>query len=345
MLEGSRRQTVLAIMLAAGLGFAAGFLLRGHGLPLDVLARLAGSDSTAQLWSEAFSEVEIDGSRGSRQRAWFVAAKGAVARPLLVSLHTWSGDYMQPDPLAGLAVREGWNYIHPDFGGRNDHPDACLSDKALADIDAAIDFAMRNGHVDLERVFVVGMSGGGYAALGLYLRTRHRIHTFLSWVPISDLAAWYHQSRAKGLQYARDIANCIGTGGVFNTEAAMARSPLYWNIGESPAARLEIYAGINDGHEGSVPISHSIQFFNRMAGELGFLEQIISQETSVGLLTRSLNAQTGSGDTIDGRSVVFSREAGQVSITIFDGGHEILPNHVITRVRQFAAVDRASPDP
>jgi hypothetical protein len=324
----------LAIAIGLSLGFAAGFLLRGHEFSLAALVR-SGNDAAADAWPEIFSEVEIEGT-GGRQRAWFLAAEGSIDQPLLVSLHTWSGDYDQSDPLATLVAREGWNYIHPDFGGRNNHSSACLSDNAVAGIGDAIDYAIRNGQVDLDRVFVSGMSGGGYAALGLYLRTRHKIHTVLSWVPISDLAAWYWQSTAKGLSYAQDITHCTGTGGVFSADAARARSPLYWSVGELPTVRLEIYAGINDGHEGSVPISHSIEFFNRMADLIGFSDRRVSPEATIGLLTRGLDAEARPGTTIDDRAVIFNREAGSVSLTIFDGAHEMLPRHVIARVRELA---------
>jgi hypothetical protein len=335
MLDGRKRDWRLAIVIGFSLGVVAGLLLRGHEFSVASLFR-SGSDGASQPWPEIFSEVEIEGA-GGRQRAWFLAANASIGRPLLVSLHTWSGDYAQFDPLASLAAREGWNYIHPDFGGRNNQPSACLSDGAVAGIGDAIDYAVLNGQVDRDRVFVSGMSGGGYAALGLYLRARHEIHTVLSWVPISDLAAWYWESTAKGLPYAQDIVRCTGTGGAFSADAAKARSPLYWSISEPPAARLEIYAGINDGHEGSVPISHSIRFFNRMAGLFGFPDRAVPPETTVALLTRGLDAETRPGTSIGGRAVIFAGEAGPVSLTIFDGGHEMLPEHVIARVGELAA--------
>jgi pimeloyl-ACP methyl ester carboxylesterase len=320
----------LAFVIACSLSFVAGFLLREHESLLVALVQRT-DNAAALAWPEIFAEVEIDGA-GGPQRAWFFAAEGAVARPLLVSLHTWSGDYTQYDPLAERAAREGWNYIHPDFGGRNNTTSSCLSDTAVAGIGDAIDYAVRHGQVNLDRVFVSGMSGGGYAALGLYLRSRHKIHTLLSWVPISDLDAWYWQTVAKGLPYAEDIANCTGGAGVYSATAAKARSPLHWSIVEPPAARLEIYAGIHDGHDGSVPISHSILFFNRMAELSGHHDRMVSPETTAGLLTRGLGSETRPGRSIDGREVMFAREAGSVSLTIFDGGHEMLPGHVIARV-------------
>lgn len=37
---------------------------------------------------------------------------------LIVSLYTWSGNYLQPDPLASKFVELGFNYIHPNFQGQ-----------------------------------------------------------------------------------------------------------------------------------------------------------------------------------------------------------------------------------
>jgi acetyl esterase/lipase len=337
MLVQNNRWFVLAALVGAVLGFAAGFHARRAQSALLALIQPQGRDSPTQSWPDAFSEIRISSAEGGAQRAWYLAARGETARPLLVSLHTWSGDYTQQDPLADLAAGAGWNYIHPDFGGRNDQPGACLSNQAMTSLDEAIDFAIRSGPVDPDRIFVAGMSGGGYAALGLYLRTRHRIHTYQTWVPISDLSAWYFQSRARGLNYARDIARCTTADGVFSSEAAMARSPLHWRIEGLPTSRLEIYAGIRDGHEGSVPISHSIHFFNKMAVQLGFSGSIVSPETTVALLTRAVDLAVHPANTIDDRSVVYSSAAGPVSITIFEGGHEMLPVYAFSRLQELAA--------
>src|SRR5690606_35910714 len=96
-------------------------------------------------WTDAFKEVGIPSSvDGVLQKAYFHSARGADPRPLLISLHTWSGDYKQGDPLAEKAAEGNWNYIHPDFRGPNWTPDACMSPKALADIDDAIQYAIEN---------------------------------------------------------------------------------------------------------------------------------------------------------------------------------------------------------
>jgi dienelactone hydrolase len=228
-------------------------------------------NTRAEKWADEFALVTIRSSADATEQPayFFKAAPGGAPKPLIVSLHTWSGDHAQSDPLAPIAKEAGWNYIHPGFRGPNSTPDACLSEKAMADIDDAIQYAIDNSNTDVDNVFVVGASGGGYATLGSYLRTRHTVRVFIAWVPISDLSAWYHQLPNDNTGYARDILTCTSSGDTLDNNVARSRSPLYWDLPEKPNGRLEIYAGIHDGHTGSVPISHSILFYNRMATHSG----------------------------------------------------------------------------
>jgi len=183
------RRGAFFIAIALVVSFLLGMLAH-KGLP--VLSRWLLSEEAPLRWPEGFSVVEIESSLDhTRQRAIFHPAAGAIKRPLLVSLHVWSGNYASSDSLAPLADKEDWNYIHPDFRGPNRATDNCLSDKVIGDIDDAIAYGMRVGNVDPEQIFVVGFSGGAYAALGMYARTRHRVRAFLAWAPISDLGAWH----------------------------------------------------------------------------------------------------------------------------------------------------------
>ena len=52
------------------------------------------------------------------------ATKQAV--PLLVALHTWSGDYKQRAsiPYAQWCIEKGWAFVHPQFRGPNRRPEA-----------------------------------------------------------------------------------------------------------------------------------------------------------------------------------------------------------------------------
>src|SRR5437899_10289025 len=132
----------------------------------------APTQNSPTEWGDGFSIVRIhSASDGSLQPAYFFASQPGISKPLVVSLHTWSGDYTQNDPLAIMVKNEGWNYIHPNFRGPNRSKDACLSKKAVSDIEDSIQYAISKGSVDPGNIFVVGVSGGGYATLGMYLKT------------------------------------------------------------------------------------------------------------------------------------------------------------------------------
>jgi len=234
-----------------------------------------------------------------------------------------------------MVKNEGWNYIHPDFRGPNWTANACLSKKALADIDDAIQYAMDNGNVDVNNVFVVGVSGGGYATLGAFLKTHHQIRAFLAWVPISDLLAWYHQSSNRNSKYAQDILQCTSDSMSLDVNEARLRSPLYWPVPDRPNTRLEIYAGINDGYMGSVPISHSILFYNHIAGHLGRHSHIVGQEDIIKLLTRGIDRRNDLG-SLGNRKIYYKQDTESLSLVIFDGGHEMLPEYCFERLKRIA---------
>jgi pimeloyl-ACP methyl ester carboxylesterase len=290
-------------------------------------------DSSSKNWGDGFSVVTICSSLDdNKQKAYFGSAESNRPEPLLVSLHTWSGDFSQEDPLAHMAKQAGWNYIHPDFRGANRTQDACLSEKAITDIDDAIQYAIENGNVDLDNIFVVGMSGGGYAVLGAYLKTRHTVNAFLAWCPISDLTAWYYQSLQRNPKYARDILRCTSNGPVLDIKEAKSRSPLFWQFPEKLNGRLEIYAGIHDGHTGSVPISHSIEFFNRLAAHSGRVENMVAHQDFVALLTYGINEETTYG-FIGKRRIFFKSDISNASLIVFDGGHEMLSDYCFKRLQ------------
>lgn len=289
-------------------------------------------------WSDVFQLVETMSSvDGNVQKSYFLTS--SEKKPLLVSLHTWSGDFSQIDPLAKLALKYGWNYIHPDFRGANRTKNSCLSPFVITDIDDVIQFAINNSNVDVENIFIVGASGGGYVTLGSYLKTRHKIKTFLSWVPISDLSAWYFQSLSlSNEQYAKDILACTSLDSkALDVEAAKKRSPIYWEVPPKNNSRLEIFAGINDGHAGggSVPISHSLLFFNWLVSEYGLNNSQIDDFIFANLLTRGHKTEKNY-KKIGDREIIYQNLTPKVSITIFNGGHEMLPEYTFKRLIQIS---------
>ncbi len=213
-------------------------------------------DTRPGQWPEPFELVKIPSTLdGNVQDAWFFPSTNPGPNPLVISLHTWSGDYNQKDTLAMMALNENWNYIHPDFRGPNWSSKACCSEYALEDIDQAIDYAIAHGNVDMSQIYVIGVSGGGYAALAVYMRSRHQINTISAWVPISDLEAWYHQSSIRGNGYAMNVMKCTDSGTEqLDEKEARKRSPLYWDTPQRDT-KLYIQAGVYDGIQGSVPIT------------------------------------------------------------------------------------------
>ena len=157
----------------------------------------AQEDVKEKDWSKGFAVVNIPSTIDGRvQQAYFYKAR-QVGRPLVVSLHTWSGSYSQSDPIAALSMEEDVNYIHPDFRGPNNSKEACCSALALGDIDDAISWALANVDVDTSRIYVIGVSGGGYATLSTFMKSKHRIKKFSAWASITDLVAWHDESRLK----------------------------------------------------------------------------------------------------------------------------------------------------
>ncbi len=288
-------------------------------------------------WPEFCNPVEINSTLdGMKQPAIFLKASGSVPRPLVVSLHTWSGDYRQKDTLVWTCYLRNYNYIHPDFRGPNNNPLACGSRFVLQDIEDAISFAIINGNVDTNQIHVIGVSGGGYAALLSYMNTKHPVKTFSAWAPISDLQRWYLESEGRGNKYALDIARSTVEGMDFNNdhyylgvEEAIRRSPYYM---ETPVKRrsdskLFIYTGIHDGYTGSVPITHSLLFFNKLVGDYNQGDNIYAiPDDDILELVTSRNFPGENKRMIGGRIIHYERTFSDlVKLVVFEGGHEMLP--------------------
>ncbi|NUM34260.1 MAG: prolyl oligopeptidase family serine peptidase [Candidatus Brocadiae bacterium] len=288
-------------------------------------------DKKLHPWPKEFSIIEID----KEQKAYFYQAKGSNPQPLAVVLHTWSGDYTQYyGSLAEVVLDKNWNYIHPDFRGANNKPEACGSDLVISDIDKAIDYAIAHANVDLERIYVIGCSGGGYATLCMFMKSRHRIKTFSAWVAISDLRSWYRQSLGRRNSFAEDILQSTSSSeGTLNVVEATRRSPMYQKtpVAKLEYARLKLYAGIHDGYTGSVPITQSLLFFNKVVQDLPQYqkEDLISEGEILQLLTDRYKIKDCFLGKIGHREIIFQKKVKNISIVIFEGGHEILEEYAM----------------
>jgi lysophospholipase L1-like esterase/pimeloyl-ACP methyl ester carboxylesterase len=316
-------------------------------LPIFAVASLfaqndpAWDNTVKSNWNSAFQNVEIPSSvDGKIQKAYLYSSKSKTCKPLIVSLHTWSGDYTQKDPITSEILARDWNYIHPDFRGVNNTPESMGSKLVISDLEDAIQFALKNTNSDPEDVHIVGVSGGGFAALIAYMNIRYPVKSFSAWAPISDLEAWYWESVGRKQKYTADIIKATSKDSIFNREEAVRRSPLMQKYPGDlrKNARLYIYEGIHDGYEGSVPITHSFNMYNRLVGELkyGFsnLSQImlkaatdsslVSEKEIISLVTKRINPSYKQ-EKLFGRNIYLSREFKNIRLTIFEGGHEQLP--------------------
>jgi len=249
---------------------------------------------------------------------------------MLVFLHTWFGDYQQASaiPLLESSQRMGWAFLHPNFRGPNTNSDAMGSMLAVSDVVASIEAAKKRGPIDPDRIYLVGQSGGGH--MGLLLLALHpEIWAGVSvWSPIVDLNVWANEvSESKWRLYHDPIASVCGFDGVTGIAAAQEecarRSPITY-LQPGSTIPVAIHAGIADGHLGSVPITHAMRAFNALvppAARIG--ERLMST------LARDASVPAEEGrnvinPSIGGRKALFVRKAGNVSLTLFDGHHEIL---------------------
>lgn len=94
---------------------------------------------------------------GMRQPCWFWAPEKAkdVPVPLIVGVHTWSGDILQTRsylPARRAAEKRGWAFIGPNFRGPNQNPESCGSDFVVQDVVDAVDFARKTVKIDSQEI-------------------------------------------------------------------------------------------------------------------------------------------------------------------------------------------------
>ncbi len=202
----------------------------------------------------------------------------------------------------------------------------------MSDIDQAIDWAIENLNVDTTEIYVVGASGGGYAALCHFMKSKRRVKEYSVWVPITDLKRYYFESKARGLKYANDIIKCTcGKCQEADLNEAVNRSPLFW---KTPVEKLEyttlnLHTGIHDGYTGAVPIAHSVLFYNKIITDLNVGKPfVVPSDDLIWMIT----TQTGVNQIkqkIGNRQILYFKSFKNISLTIFEGTHEVLVDSVL----------------
>ncbi len=276
-------------------------------------------------------EIEVASTAdGAKQRCRLNIPQGYNSNgpsvPLVVLLHSWSADYRQANPvLERLAAVNGWLCLRPDFRGPNQHPEACGSALAQQDILDALDFVLQNYRVDQERVYLCGASGGGHMTMMMAARHPKRWRAASAWVGISDLTAWHarHANSRYGEMMRKSCGGRPGESEAIDAEYRN-RSPIHFldGVGNLP---LDLAAGIHDGHQGSVPISHTLNAFNVIAQS--HKAKMISPEEMNQLSQKNGRlAQPQPGDEMRDdaweRDIYLRRQAGNTRVSIFEGGHE-----------------------
>lgn len=265
--------------------------------------------------------------------------------PLLVSLHSWSGDYRQDHSrYIAEAVKRKWAFVEPNFRGINDHPEACGSHLARQDVLDAIDWMLAQHKIDAKRVYVVGESGGGMMTLLMAGYHPERFAAASAWVPITDLAEWekFHFHEGKPDRYGEmTVACCGGRPGASNDidREYYRRSPLYvlHHVGTLP---VDINHGVTDGKTGSVPFMHSLHGFNVIArahGTPSVTQQEMDELWKEGHLQSPQEGDEAADSTYDGRKIFLRRSSGASRVTIFEGGHEGIAGAACTWLEKHAS--------
>lgn len=263
---------------------------------------------------------------------WAPASAKTTPTPLFVFLHSWSGNYKQNNAKwLQEAEQRGWIYLHPDFRGVNQQPEACGSRLARQDILDAIEYVIKHYNVDQSRIYLAGSSGGGHMTMLMAGHHPDRFSAASAWVGISDLAEWYRFHLKDGMpqNYARMILKSLtdkpGTSEEIDVQYR-DRSPLFW-IDNATELPLDLNAGVTDGQTGSVPFAHTINAFNVLAKQnqtAPVTEAEIEQLWNQGTLTNPQASDQETDETY-GREIHLRRKSGNARVTIFQGGHEGLP--------------------
>ena len=296
-----------------------------------LLVSVANLQAVLPGWPEEIQEIKYrSASDDTDQPALHFAPSTKEARPLLVGLHSWSSDYRQANTSYGKwAVNHDWHFIHPNFRGRNRTPSSMGSELAVQDILSAVSWARQQGNVDPNRIYVIGASGGGYASLLMAGRAPELWAGVSAWVPISDLVKWHAETAARKLRYAGEIEAALGghkpVPGTPAHADALKRSAITY-VARARGVNLDINAGITDGHNGSVPISHSLEAFNALAAPRDQLSSaLIGEFVKTAKVPAALRKETAVDVSYGRKTVLFRRKSGAARVTIFQGGHEIIP--------------------
>ena len=239
---------------------------------LGLLLWNAMAKSSADELPETNQAETVSGLDGARQPIlWWAPEKASTKpTPLFVFLHSWSSDFTQDNSKwLRECVANQWIWLHPNFRGINQTPQACGSRLARQDILDAVDLACRQWNVDRSRIYLAGVSGGGHMSLLMAGHHPERFSAISAWVGPTDLTEWHRFHTLNGMpqKYAvmieKSLLGAPGTSTQIDADYR-DRSPVF-HLHQTGDLPVTIWAGVEDGHSGSVPVSHSLWAFNAIA--------------------------------------------------------------------------------
>ncbi|MBL7116123.1 MAG: prolyl oligopeptidase family serine peptidase [Kiritimatiellae bacterium] len=274
-------------------------------------------------WPAGVKEIRyFSDADDSMQPALLYSSGSDRPRPLLVGLHTWSGGYKQKRGVyADWCIANDWVMVFPHFRGPNNNPQACGSELMVQDIISAVRRMQETEKIDASRIYCIGESGGGYAAMLMAGRAPDIWAGVSAWCGISDLAAWHkHGSYAKMIE-----ASCGGAPG--SSEAVdkeyKNRSAITW-LGKAAPVNLDLNHGNLDGRKGSVPFTQSLHAFNAVVPEDAQIPEAKIQEMWANYHLKGASLQE---DLFYGnKQPLFRKTSKNTRITIFAGGHSCVHN-------------------
>ena len=297
-------------------------------------------DTANPFWTKDFVRVEIQSSKDKAlEPAIMYKTTSTTPQPLLVCLHSWTADYRQEDSAALIAKAKNWNYIHPNFRGPGWNPAGCGSELAIADIDDAIQFMLKNANVNPKEVHIYGRSAGGHAAMLAYMKLKYPAKTFSSWVGISNFVDWHFETGTRELPQHKQLMIATGDTVHPNFAEMKKRSPFFQPLPNNRSgAKLFLYTGIHDGYLGSVPVTQAINFYNRLIKERfpNDKKSLVPDSDALELLAKRTYARLNPSlnDKLDGRIIHYQKEKGNVKLVVFEGKHEMFTNTIIKTVER-----------
>ncbi|MBX0334795.1 prolyl oligopeptidase family serine peptidase [Pontibacter sp. HSC-14F20] len=293
------------------------------------------TDESLEKWKEQVPEIQKVSIKstldGAEQPALFFTSETTGPRPLLVMLHSWSSEYLQVKsiPYALWSKEYDWAFIHPNYRGKFDKPEAMASDLAIQDLVDAVNYAKANAEIDESRIYILGSSGGAMTALVAAGRHPEIWAGVVAWVPVFDLVDWYAFSQNyPHRDYNTHIVTACGGKPIPGTpaaEEAKRRSPSTY-IHNAKDVPIFLAHGTVDV---LVPPDHSIRAYNILANPA----DTISQKNIDYILEEQDLPEGMEGATtrdkyfgVNDPNVVFMRESANVRLVLFVGQHDMAYN-------------------